>query len=188
MRGTSHVFMNCITAGFIGATGYLLTNTNCVSFLKEPVVQTSNFLLHDPSIPFVIHVGLSIFLYILGSLLPDIDHPYSAIGKIIHIPIAHRTWLHAIYIPVGLFIGGIWIRCLFWLGLGYFFHLFWDSFSASGINWFYPKKNKHHILKLYHTSELSEGIFVGIFLMLFVVYLIFVILQVVNREDAMIMV
>lgn len=36
--------------------------------------------------------------YFIGTLLPDIDNPKSILGRMIHIPVEHRTWLHAIYL------------------------------------------------------------------------------------------
>lgn len=100
--------------------------------------------------------------YFLGSLLPDIDHPDSILGRFVHIPVAHRTWLHSIYpyllvlvfslmglYPVAAYVSS-WPMpymvttiastagpILSWLFIGSFTHLFWDSFSAMGNCWFY---------------------------------------------------
>lgn len=170
MRGKSHIAMNVVTAGTVACTGFLFIKSDLSESLGEISKAVYEFLFDNGTISMFIFVPAAILLYLLGSLLPDIDHPYSTIGKIIHLPIPHRTWTHAIYVPVILFIAGMWYRLLFWLGLGYFFHLFWDSFSASGVNWLYPKKNKHHVLKLYHTSQPSEYMTVGVSTTLLVIY------------------
>ena len=182
MRGSSHIIMNIATAGTIGCTLYFMFRNNTIAFLHGAADASIEFLFdghffNGDKILFIYFPAV-VLLYLLGSLLPDIDHPHSAIGKIIHIPIKHRTWLHAIYIPLILFIVSIWFRPVFYLGIGYFFHIFWDMFSATGIDWFYPKKNKHHILKLYKTSQLSEGVFVGISVTLSVLYCVFLLFAV----------
>lgn len=161
MTGKSHVAVNVATA-LLAADAYLFcTGPNAPASLDAGARAVSGFLSDPGGMPFPVYVCAGTLLYLLGSLLPDADHPYSLIGKRVHVPVAHRTWLHAIYIPAALMLAGIWMRCWLWLGLGYFFHLFWDGFSWSGIHWFYPHKGKHR-LKLYYTGKASEYVLVTV--------------------------
>ena len=153
MNGINHV-KNNICSLITAADICFLNNIDIIPKISE----NSSY--------FIPCVGIA---FIIGSLLPDIDHPNSEIGKFIHLPIKHRTWTHAIYIPVILFLLSIKYKILFWLGLGYFGHLFWDSFSSKGNNWLYPIKNKFH-LKLYSTGNTSETI-VTIFNFIFTIFL-----------------
>lgn len=159
MTGKSHLATNGASA-LLAADAYLLcTRDGAPEALAAAARSALSFVLDPGGMPFPIYACSSILLYALGSVLPDADHPYSPIGKRLHVPVAHRTWLHAIYVPALLLLAGIRIRCLFWLGMGYLLHLFWDSFSRSGIHWFYPHKGKHR-LKLYYTGQASEYVFV----------------------------
>lgn len=77
----------------------------------------------------------------LGSLLPDIDHPKSSIGRIFY-PIsiliskvvAHRTLTHSIiiWLPL-LLIGARWNRALFLVSLGSISHIILDCLNKSGV-------------------------------------------------------
>lgn len=175
MRGSSHIIMNVTSASVIGMTGFLILNSNISkdAFICRLCENSKTFLLDNGSWPFAVYCAVAALAYILGSVLPDVDHQYSTIGKIIHLPFKHRTWTHAIYFPTLFIVIGIFYRWVFWLGVGYLLHIFWDSFSASGIDFFYPKKNKHHFMKLYHTSQPSEYIIVGICLCITVMYAVF---------------
>lgn len=106
-------------------------------------------------------------LFIVGSLLPDIDQEKSTLGKIIHIPVQHRTWTHTAWVVIVLAILSIFLPCLFWLCFGYTLHIFYDSLSKGGICWFYPisqyrtwasgaQVKKNHKIYLYRTGETSE--------------------------------
>lgn len=182
MRGNSHLLTAAATGGVIADTLFFLLKSDSVSpTLHNIGCAIVDFIIpkENTGMPLWLFIFVGIFLYFIGSLLPDIDTPYSMLGRIIHLPFEHRTWTHAIWWPVALCIGGIWVRLLFWLGIGTFVHDFWDSMSASGLYWFYPakpKENRH--LKLYHTSKPSEFIVVGIVLSIAVLYTL-VILQLV---------
>ncbi len=117
----------------------------------------------------------------LGSLLPDIDTPCSFIGarlKIISYPLSiffkHRGVLHSITPIVLILILGIFLKSKFILSisLGYFLHLLGDTFSKSGVNWFWPfsKKDIKILVKLltYKTGTLKEYVilFVSFFILL----------------------
>lgn len=175
MRGKSHFAMNAATGVVLFDSAFLIANTESPDWLKTGVAAIQNFLIpEETKIPVYLFVIFAVALFLFGSLIPDIDTPYSSLGRIIHIPVEHRTWTHAIWWPVLFCIAGIWFRLLFWFGLGIFFHDFWDAFSASGLHWFYPIKNKHHKLKLYYTGKPSEYVTVGVFWTLAVIYTIFV--------------
>lgn len=119
--------------------------------------------------------------YFFGVLLPDIDNPKSLLGRVIHVPVEHRTWIHAIYLYLVLAVLGCIYPVFSWMFSGVFVHLFWDSFSACGNCWFYKllsdyrrypnnvKVKKGHKLKLYHAGEWSE------YLLLFVIVVITVV-------------
>ncbi len=167
MTGKSHITMNMLSMGAVADTIFVLQqrSSDTIGYMISENVK--NFLLNNGTFSVPVFYIVSILLYCLGAILPDIDYPYSPIGKVIHLPFEHRTWTHAIWIPAILCIAGIFIRPLFYLGLGMLLHDFWDCFSASGIHWFYPIKNKHHFLTLYKSSHFSEYVFVFIFLLLF---------------------
>lgn len=133
----------------------------------------------------IIGVGVAILLYnafgfggiimaALGSLLPDIDHPDSMLGK--KIPIArlfnmeHRGWTHSL-LGLGIFSA---ILALFSIGsvpgmaLGYMLHLFADSMTPTGVAWFYPlSKNKRHIIGIRTGSVLEEAFAWGFLFLIF---------------------
>lgn len=167
MRGGNHVIMNFSTALGVGGTLAAMHHSD-VAFLHNTSDRILKFLFRpdfnvvNTVFSVVMMSAFAAFLYMLGSVLPDIDHPYSGIGKVIHIPVKHRTWTHAIYAVLLFLLLGIKWRLCAWLGLGYFGHLIVDSMSASGVDWIYPKKNNHHFIKLYRTSQFSEKFVVGI--------------------------
>ncbi|MBO5435439.1 metal-dependent hydrolase [bacterium] len=171
MRGKSHIAMG-VTSGIIVAdTMHWLIKSTPPDWLFTATMAVKNFLIPSDGLPIYFFLPIAIILYLLGCVLPDIDHQYSMIGKIIHIPVAHRTWTHALWWPILCWVIGIWYRPVFWLGLGIFVHDFWDFFSASGIHWFYPIKQKgKHVLKLYHTSKMSEFVVVGVSVGITIIY------------------
>ena len=175
MRGSSHMLTAAASGITIAGSLFWTMKAEKIPDVISDISHTVTYFLipnDTGELPKWAFIFIGIFLYFVGSLLPDIDTPYSTLGKIIYLPFEHRTWTHAIWLPLGLCIGGIWIRLLFWLGMGTFIHDFWDSFSASGLHWLYPinskKKPKH--LALYHTSKPSEFIVVGIALTLSILY------------------
>lgn len=113
------------------------------------------------------------FLFIIGSLLPDIDNSNSLLGRYVNVGVPHRTWTHSVWGLPFLCLAGVYFRPMMWLALGVFLHLFWDSFSVGGNCWFYPFSKyvdyssgahvkRHHWLKLYRVGGLSETILVWI--------------------------
>lgn len=171
MTGKSHIAMGAISLGI--ASEAMFSSIYSQTALCNVSASIKSFVLDNQTIKMPIFIILSLILFVLGCLLPDIDTPYSTLGKIICIPIEHRTWTHAIYLPIVLCLIGIKYRFIFWLALGVICHDLCDSVSMSGLNWFYPAKNKHHVFKLYYTSHMSEYVFVFVYAAVFVVYTIF---------------
>jgi inner membrane protein len=93
------------------------------------------------------------------SLLPDIDHPESLIGKIFSRPsryilkkFGHRTVTHSAYFPAGIALlcsPALFYPALtsFYLGiiLSYSSHIFIDLFNKSGVKLFYPLSQKEYV-------------------------------------------
>lgn len=96
----------------------------------------------------------------LGSLLPDIDHPQSYIGRrlwILSAPInklfGHRGFTHSILslTILGIVTAPWWlVNPLFFGGflLGYFSHLLGDMCTISGVPLFYPNKKRYRFFKM----------------------------------------
>lgn len=168
MRGNNHIVTGVAAAAVLVDTHLLLQSRpeNTLSYRMSSGIFD---IITDTAIPLWLYFGIGIFLYLLGVLLPDLDSPYSLIGKKLYLPIAHRTWLHSIWFVIPFAVGSIWVRVLFFLALGMFVHLFFDSFSRSGIKWFYPFSWRHSI-KLYHTSQVSEYVCTGITVVLATLY------------------
>ena len=111
-------------------------------------------------------------LLVIGSILPDMDSPNSyvnkhyliGIGKVISKFSEHRGFWHSIYglIVVTLFMALITFlfrlpdRFIIALPLGYLLHLTADSFTVSGIKWFWKKG---HIKGPIKTGSTGENIF-----------------------------
>lgn len=95
----------------------------------------------------------------LGSLLPDIDHPRSYIGRrtyplsvLIHKLFGHRGFTHSL-----LSISILGVASVIWWGsnplffggllLGYFSHLLGDMTTIQGIPLLFPKKKRYGFCK-----------------------------------------
>lgn len=96
---------------------------------------------------------------VLGSLLPDIDHPQSYLGRrlwFLSAPInklfGHRGITHSLLFTaiLGIVTAPWWaINPLFFGGilLGYFSHLLADMTTVSGIPLLYPNKKRYKFFK-----------------------------------------
>ena len=92
--------------------------------------------------------------FLLGSALPDIDHPQSAIGRIfffISYPLnkrfGHRTITHSMILWTAItIIGFSYFRPFLWLGLGAISHLFLDCWNLSGVALFRPITEKIFVM------------------------------------------
>jgi inner membrane protein len=108
------------------------------------------------------YLGLTIF----ASLLPDIDHPQSILGKLffflskrISISYGHRTITHSI-----IFLGGI-SALLWWasptiapiFATAYSSHILFDLLTKQGVKLFYPLSNVVAVLPANPKFRLSAG-------------------------------
>ena len=117
----------------------------------------------------IIMLFVSIFLYYIGLLLPDIDKK-SMIAKLFKfsLPVTHRGITHSFYMFLILLLGSFTFYSLRFLVLGFVVHIFVDSFSPAGWVPFYPlgryyvrndtviTKRRH--LTLYRSNDCSEDI------------------------------
>jgi len=111
----------------------------------------------------------------LGSLLPDLDHPGSMLGRRIFgisaLGLKHRGWMHSL---VGLIV----FASLFMvidpkfvpgITLGYFLHLLADTLNPAGIAWLYPISRKRvYIIGVPSGSPLE---------FLFILWLVYIIIE-----------
>ena len=93
-----------------------------------------------------VFIGIAVF----SSLLPDLDHPNSKLGRKIFVSrffnifFGHRGFFHAIWIPLAA-----WLILSLGFGLpygsavfiGYFAHLFSDGLTKAGVNLIHPLKH-----------------------------------------------
>lgn len=176
MRGKSHIAANVSSVVILASTTTILSEVY-TGVGSEPIRKgidvTTQWFQNTGSLNPYLFAGLSCLFFLLGTLLPDIDYPYSTLGRIIYIPVKHRTWTHTIWFVILFSVFSIWFRPLIWLAVGFFLHLFWDNFSYSGVCFIYPiiKKRKHHPIKLYETSGPSEFIVLVIVIMIAVALL-----------------
>ena len=117
----------------------------------------------------------------VGSLLPDIDHPSSYLGKrhkmvsgVTNKAFGHRGITHSLlgFILIGIIVKFIQKQYLtdriedivFWLMLGYLLHLLEDSFSQRGVKWLYPftKSGSSFGGKFFFASETLAWCFLAI--------------------------
>lgn len=114
--------------------------------------------------------GLAILCLILGSLLPDIDHPRSTLGRYffpISAVVKHRGFTHS-------FIGALLFSLpVLYFGLEYYFltiwgyltHLIADTLTPMGVPWFRPFFKKKYSLDLTKTGSTEEKLIALMFLM-----------------------
>lgn len=125
-----------------------------------------------------------------GSLLPDIDHPRSFIGKKSQVvskvaskTLGHRGATHSLVVAILVYLGALWIArhylspaasfVPFWLFWGYLLHLTEDSFSKNSIHWLWPfskvKRSARKRLFYYRTGHVSEYLILGFMLCLLLI-------------------
>lgn len=103
---------------------------------------------------FSISLSIYVFLALVGisSLIVDIDHPSSKVGKkvkpvsfVTNFLMGHRGMIHSLIPAVLLFLVFVifgYFEIGLALGLGYFSHLIADMLTLEGINFFYPLKTR----------------------------------------------
>ena len=180
MLGKSHLACGVSSAVIIGS-GLAALSTRYVGPLSSQISYVLNgyvypYLSGYGTFPYVVWWGMSLFLFITGLLLPDIDSKTSILGRYVHIPLEHRTWTHTAWIAIFIGIGAVFYPFLFWLVSGYVCHVFWDAISYGGVCWFYPiskyrnygdgaKVKVNHKIKIYRTGKTSEAVVVTITVM-----------------------
>ena len=124
----------------------------------------------------IISKGIFLGAAVVGSILPDIDHKNSYIGKkaktvskTISKLAGHRKLFHAplMYllsysISIGMINDKLLLACIKGLFLGVLSHLFLDSFTIGGLPWFYPLSKKKFSLCNIKTNSKVEEILCGI--------------------------
>jgi len=124
----------------------------------------------------VMSTGMFLTTAFVGSLLPDIDHRNSYIGKrvktaskVINKFAGHRKLFHAplfylfLYsIALGMVTNNLLRIGLNGLSLGILSHLVLDSFTIGGLPWFYPLSKKKFSLGKIKTNSKLEDILCGI--------------------------
>ena len=192
MTGKGHLASNTCSLVAISSVTILLTSEKS-SLYNEQLSNTiklalDNYILKS-SLPMVLFATISILLFYLGTLLPDIDFQASLLGRFLYLPIEHRSWTHAIYLPIIFGVASIWFRPLLFLSLGYVLHLLWDNLSKAGICFLYPLNSKktrygiekkRHILRFYKSGKASEYVLLGVILSLTIVLIIFTIITMYN--------
>lgn len=179
MKGTSHIITGISSAM---VTDTALRALSCVFDINlyDAIYKITHweFVSDDMSLTAYKLMMMSVYcinivLFIIGCLLPDCDQKNSRIGRVLYIPVEHRTWTHTIWCIILFSILSFVVPCFYWLTYGYFLHIFFDSLSKGGICWFYPiskyKKwtsgaqvKMNHKIYLYRTGEMSEGVLVTI--------------------------
>lgn len=128
----------------------------------------------------LIHTGIFMGGVMLGSLLPDIDHRNSYIGrkvktasKAINKLAGHRKLFHAplVYllsysVALGMIKDNLLLIGMSGLFLGILSHLILDSFTLGGLPWFYPLSKKRFSLATIKTNSKFEDILCGILICL----------------------
>lgn len=119
-------------------------------FTNHLIVTVATALVANNYLPTVFENKLLLIWVLLGSLLPDIDHPKSKIGRLVpwlSYPIAgifgHRQITHSLLAVFGVsyFLFGNNAIAIA-LGIGYLSHLIGDFLTDSGcpLLWPYPKR------------------------------------------------
>jgi inner membrane protein len=118
------------------------------------------------------------FIFIIASIIPDIDNSESKIGRHIK-PISwflkHRGFFHSIFLPLIISLPIYFYNKYYAIAffIGYFSHLLLDMLNYKGIMLFYPLSN-FKIKGFIKSDGLFDSIIFVIFivLMLFLIYLI----------------
>lgn len=177
MKGINHIITG-VSAAIIADTGLRTISYMSGSELYDIIGEEMHWQLFADTESQLLYIAVTAFVYILniamfvlGCLLPDCDQEKSIAGRMLYVPVRHRTWTHTIWCVILFGALGIGAPCFYWLACGYTLHIFFDSLSKGGICWFYPisqyKKwtsgaqvKKNHKIYLYRTGEMSEAILV----------------------------
>lgn len=169
MMGKSHVISGVGLAVGVGFGGirYGLRHSEIFYNFVMPVLYNLSGFLAPRNLYAAFRTGLWVLFglaFLFGTLVPDIDHPRSLLGRYLHMPwMKHHGFMHSIWPVLFLiFVGCLHISLRFFIcvAAGAFTHLLMDSVSALGVNLFYPIRTRHRIA-LYTTGEITEYIFLS---------------------------
>ncbi len=100
-------------------------------------------------LPHVEHKLLFLAICLVASILPDVDTPFSAIGKpklmrFFQLFVRHRGMIHSLTIAtaVSILLAFVWPLAALPFFLGYSVHLLADAFTRDGIIPFWPLRKK----------------------------------------------
>ena len=178
MMGKSHLCMNgCILVQSVCVSEMILHSE--VSYVQPVRLLLQNFVaefVQTVSVSSIGFLAVGIFLYLLGSLVPDMDSSKSILGRYLCLPVEHHGVTHSIWFLCVLILPIFGCFSFIGLFLGCLVHDLVDSVGAQGVCWLYPitkyreypngaKVKPHHVVKLYHTMRPSEGVVVGVVVM-----------------------
>lgn len=192
MMGENHIKVN-----FHVGLAYF-TATSMMMGSRYPIVSKTGMRLTELFIPrtvnwhmyhgffrqCAVYMIFSFLLFMLGTLLPDIDSKKSLLGRYIYLPIKHRRWTHTVWVLLGIFPFAVFFVYIRALWVGYFLHLLLDAVSAAGVCWIYPIHKyieydsgafvaPNHKHKWYHAGKDSEKVLANsimLFCLFFIVY------------------
>lgn len=139
---------------------------------------TGGFLLTLTTVPLLTNlnikpdglgeVALLFSCAIIGSILPDIDHPNSKINKynplssFICAIVKHRTFTHSLLWMVVVSLIGLLLKVNTWailgLNIGILSHLILDMLNPTGVPLLYPYKKKFHVCSISTSSAGEWGV------------------------------
>lgn len=181
MLGKDHMKMNI--AGLACLTGFSHINSIGLSHWNAIRSGLRNWLWPEKISPSFdagmlfetfVFLGVASLLFYVGTYLPDMDSETSRFGKIgTKLGLTHRTWTHSIWMILGTLVLTLIHPVFRFLFLGVLGHILCDMVSAAGICLLYPFRQyiyydsgafvaPGHRVKLYHTGQRSEQVFVGI--------------------------
>lgn len=91
----------------------------------------------------------------VGSLLPDLDHPRSSIGRVfffvshpLNMRFGHRGLVHSFFVWIPLLIVGLLVRShtIQWLAIGALSHVIIDCYNTAGVRAFSPFSDKSVVM------------------------------------------
>ena len=170
MRGTYHIAGGlailglgraCVTVGEGMGQSHIEGDPSWVSHALDTVseaVSSWSAWLHQMFIgsddQWLTSVAIGLPLFIIGSVLPDIDLPHSLAGRFMPwgtlwlrpesradalSPIAHRGWTHTLWVLLVVSALTAWVSPVFiWLLAGMITHDVLDAGSMAGWIWYYP--------------------------------------------------
>lgn len=171
MMGKNHMIASeAVGLAMLSVTSYINFEYHGVGWYS--LRQNTNFVLRYlfSNHHILLNFGLLFLaegLFLLGTLLPDIDSKKSILGRYIYLPLEHRTWTHTIWIVLLFSVISRFCKSIWFLTLGYFLHLMEDSISTAGVCFCYPfsrykvypsgaKVKMGHKWKFYRAGQSSE--------------------------------